>query len=140
MKFVFNLCPSRSLPKYTKTRVLTTFFTSQRSRAQNHSSCVFFYMIFKEKYFSLSILLSDQISLPECLYSGGKQSNPGHFLKAQGKFFLSLLCTLFYIFLTSKNYKIEPLKRFLRSLYFLLLLDTFSFYIFLLFECFLAPQ
>ena len=37
--------------------------------------------------------------------SSGKLSDPGHFLKSQGKFYLSFLCTLFYIFLTLKNYK-----------------------------------
>ena len=37
--------------------------------------------------------------------SSVKQSHPGHFLKSQGKFFLSFSCTLFYIFLTPKNYK-----------------------------------
>ena len=37
--------------------------------------------------------------------SSKKRSDPGHFLKSQGKFFWSFLCTLFYIFLTPKNYK-----------------------------------
>ena len=37
--------------------------------------------------------------------SSVKSSDPGHFLKSQGKFFLSFPCTLFYIFLTPKNYK-----------------------------------
>ena len=37
------------------------------------------------------------------LNSSGKWSYPGHFLKAQGKFLMSFLCTLFYIFLTPKN-------------------------------------
>ena len=35
--------------------------------------------------------------------------DPEYFLKAQDKFFLSFLCTLFYIFLTPKIY-LEPLK------------------------------
>ena len=34
--------------------------------------------------------------------SSVKWSDPGQFLKAQGKLFLSFPCTLFYIFLTSK--------------------------------------
>ena len=34
--------------------------------------------------------------------SSVKWSNPVHFLKSQGKFFLSFPCTLFYIFLTPK--------------------------------------
>ena len=34
--------------------------------------------------------------------SSVKWSDPGHFFRAQGKFFLSSLCTLFYIFLTLK--------------------------------------
>ena len=38
----------------------------------------------------------------EMLVSSGKWSDPGHFLKSQGKFFLSFPCTLFYIFLTPK--------------------------------------
>ena len=36
-----------------------------------------------------------------------KWSDPGHFLKSHSKLFLSFLCTLFYIFLTSKNYKLR---------------------------------
>ena len=34
-----------------------------------------------------------------------KWSNLGHFLKSQGKFFLSFLCALFNIFLSPENYK-----------------------------------
>ena len=37
--------------------------------------------------------------------SSVKWSHPAHFLKSQGKFFLSFPCTLFYIFLTPKNYR-----------------------------------
>ena len=37
--------------------------------------------------------------------SSGKYSNPWHFSKSQGKFFLSFLCTLFFIFLRPKNHK-----------------------------------
>ena len=37
--------------------------------------------------------------------SSVKWSDPGHFLKAQGKFIFSFPCTL-YIFLTPKNYKL----------------------------------
>ena len=37
--------------------------------------------------------------------SSVKWSDPGHFLKSQGKLFLSFPRTLFYIFLTRKNYK-----------------------------------
>ena len=36
-----------------------------------------------------------------------KWSDPVHFLKSQGNFFLSFPCTLFYIFLTPKNYKLR---------------------------------
>ena len=39
--------------------------------------------------------------------SSVKWSDPGHFLKAQGKFIFSFPCTLFYIFLTPKNYKLS---------------------------------
>ena len=49
--------------------------------------------------------------------SSGKWSDPGHFLKSQGKFFLSFPYTLFYIFLTPKITK-ETLKSVLgRSIY-----------------------
>ena len=36
-----------------------------------------------------------------------KWSYPRRFLKSQGKLFLSFPCTLFYIFLTPKNYKLS---------------------------------
>ena len=49
--------------------------------------------------------------------------------RSQGKFFLSFLCTLFYTFLTAKNYKVETLKSDLRLLTFSLL--SF-FYIYLI--------
>ena len=75
------------------------------------------------------------ISLYDSYTSSVKWSNPGHFLKSQGKSFLSL--PFFYIFLTSKITN-ETLKSFLgcpilhyydkvRRFYFL---DTFSFCIF----------
>ena len=44
--------------------------------------------------------------------SSGVWSDPGHFLKSQGKFVLSFPCFLFYIFLTPKNYKLRPWKVF----------------------------
>ena len=45
--------------------------------------------------------------------SSGKQSDPGHFSKSLGKFFLSFLYTLFVIFLRPKKLQIETLKSFL---------------------------
>ena len=39
--------------------------------------------------------------------SSVKWSDPGHFLKAQGKFFSHFHVPLFYIFLTPKNYKLS---------------------------------
>ena len=39
--------------------------------------------------------------------SSVKWSDAEHFLKAQGKFIFSFPCTLFYIFLTPKNYKLS---------------------------------
>ena len=49
--------------------------------------------------------------------TSGKWSNPGHFLKSQGKFLLSFPYTLFYIFLTTKIIN-ETLKSVLgRSIY-----------------------
>ena len=39
--------------------------------------------------------------------SSAKWSDPGHFLKPQDNFFLSFPCTLFYIFLTPKNYNLS---------------------------------
>ena len=50
---------------------------------------------------------------PTCLLFGlwslvlvvGNRATQDTFLKYQGKFFLSFLCTLFYIFLKPKNYK-----------------------------------
>ena len=35
----------------------------------------------------------------------GNGATQDTYLRSQGKFFLSFLCTLFYIFLTPKNYK-----------------------------------
>ena len=46
-----------------------------------------------------------KIRIKKLAVSSGKWSGPGPFLKAQGNFFLSFLCALFYIFLTPKNYK-----------------------------------
>ena len=43
--------------------------------------------------------------LERATMSSMKWIDLGHFLKSQGKFFLPFLCTLFYIFLTPKNYK-----------------------------------
>ena len=40
-----------------------------------------------------------------CHISSVKWSDPGHFLRAQGKLIFLFPCTLFYIFLTPKNYK-----------------------------------
>ena len=52
--------------------------------------------------------------------SSVKWSDPGHFLKSQGNLFLWFPCTLFDIFVTSKNSKWD-FKKFPRSLHFTLL-------------------
>ena len=52
--------------------------------------------------------------------SSVKWSDPGHFFRAQGKFFLLFLCTLFYIFLTLKITN-RAFKKFPGSLHFTLL-------------------
>ena len=64
--------------------------------------------------------------------SSGKQSDPGHFSKSQGKFFLSFLCTLLFIFLRPKKLQIETLNSFLGRFVFHYIL----FPIFTLFEPF----
>ena len=64
--------------------------------------------------------------------SSGKQSDPGHFSKSQGKFFFSFLCTLFKIFLRPKKLQIEILKSFLS----LSVFHYCHFFIFTLFEYF----
>ena len=45
--------------------------------------------------------------VPILSISSVKWSDPGQFLKAQGKFIFSFPCTLFYILLTPKNYKLS---------------------------------
>ena len=53
--------------------------------------------------------------------SSVKQSDLGHFFRAQGKLIPPFPCTLFYILLRHKIYKLSS-KKFFRSLYFTLLL------------------
>ena len=48
----------------------------------------------------------------DCVVSSVKWSDPGHFLKSQGKFFCHFHVPFFYIFLTSKIMD-ETLKSFL---------------------------
>ena len=68
----------------------------------------------------------------ESFWSSGKVSDPGHFLKSQGKLFLSFLRTLFFIFLRPKKLQIETLKSFLgRSLF-----HYYHFFIYTLFKPF----
>ena len=65
-QFVFIACPSRALPKYTEFKVLTTCFYYKAfflNEVQNQSPCLTFSKIFKEKYFSCYIQLTNQISL-----------------------------------------------------------------------------
>ena len=45
-----------------------------------------------------------------CQISSVKKRDPVHFLKSQGKVFLSFLCTFFFIILTPKKIEIETLK------------------------------
>ena len=68
--------------------------------------------------------------------SSGKYRDPGHFLKSQGKFFLSFLCTLFFIFLTPKKLQIETLKSFLGPS----ISHYYHFSIYILFEPFLVKK
>ena len=79
--------------------------------------------------FSLNIYIKKKININyflthpfyiERIFSSVKWSDSGHFLKSQGKFFLSFPCTLFYIFLTSKITD-ETLKKFSVPFYFTLL-------------------
>ena len=62
IQFVFILYPSRGLPKYIETKVLTFRFFShlkffkKQEEVWNLSPCLIFCMIFKEKYFLLCIL------------------------------------------------------------------------------------
>ena len=73
LKFVFIVWPSQDLQIYLKTKMLTTLFLpyiklfQKIKRDLELASCVIFWIIFEEKYFSRYILLIDQISLPNCL-------------------------------------------------------------------------
>ena len=51
------------LPKHIKAKVLITL-----KKVCNQYPCLIYSMIFEEKYFSRSILLTDQISFPNFLY------------------------------------------------------------------------
>ena len=70
----FLFCPSRGLPKYTKST--TTCFSSYKSFLINkdrsgtgmETTYLIFCMIVEEKYFSCYNLLTDHISLSDCLY------------------------------------------------------------------------
>ena len=75
-------------------------FNDSISKAANNGE------VFKEA------LKSDDCVAILCNCSSVKWSDPEHFLKSRGKFFLSFPCTLFYIFLTSKITD-EILKSFL---------------------------
>ena len=68
------LCaPSLGLSKYIETKLQTScfyllgFFKKQKV-VWNYSPYLIFYIIFKEKYFSCYILLTDQASLSGCIY------------------------------------------------------------------------
>ena len=69
---LFLFCSSRGLSKYIKTKVLTTYFNFEYSfslkKVWNLSSYLIFWMIFEENCFSCYILLTEQISLPDCLF------------------------------------------------------------------------
>ena len=68
VKFAFIVCPSRGLLKYIKTKMLATGFNFLKKLFQKTKRDLDFCMIFEEKYFSLYILLKDQITLPNCFY------------------------------------------------------------------------
>ena len=68
IKFVFIVCPSRSLSNYVNLRCLTlaftlyTAFVKSKKRPETSLPVSFFCLIFEEKYFS-HVLLIDPISL-----------------------------------------------------------------------------
>ena len=66
---------SWGLSKYNETKSCRAFaFTSfnaslkHKMKSRSKSSCLFFAMVFEEKYISCYILLPDQVSLSCCLY------------------------------------------------------------------------
>ena len=71
INFVFIVCPSGGQRKYIEIRVLTTcfYFTYRKQKEDwNLSPCLIFYIIFQEKFFPCYNILTDQISLSDCLY------------------------------------------------------------------------
>ena len=74
----FYCMPSWRLSKYIENKLQTTCFYLLRSFFKrqkgvwNWSLCLIFCMIFEEKYFSCSILLTDQIFLSGSLYFVGQ--------------------------------------------------------------------
>ena len=71
--FVFIVCPSWGLPKYIKTKVLTTcfylmsnFFRNKKRSGTSLPALVSGWVL-KKKYFSCYII-TNEISLPDCLY------------------------------------------------------------------------
>ena len=74
-KFVFIPCPSREPPKFIKTRcwplTLISYKAFFKTRGLKLVSMPLFCMISEEEYFSCYIqryILTDQISLSDCLY------------------------------------------------------------------------
>ena len=65
---------SWELSKYIETKLQTTCFHhilnffKKWKEVWNYSPCLIFRIILKEKYISCYVLLTDQISLPDCLY------------------------------------------------------------------------
>ena len=77
VKFGFIVFTSQSLPKYNKTKALTTcflpctklFFKKEKKGLEFFwNPCLIFCMIFEEKYFPRYIWLTGQILFPDCLY------------------------------------------------------------------------
>ena len=70
----FYCMPSWGLSKYTETKLQTTCFyfiknrPFSKNKKRSETSLLTLCMIFEKKYFSFSIVLTDQISLSGCLY------------------------------------------------------------------------
>ena len=73
LQFGFIVCQVEDYQNILKLSCRPLAFTSYKAfkkqkEVQNQSLCLFFRVIFEEKYFSWYILLSDQITLSGCLY------------------------------------------------------------------------
>ena len=85
--------------------LLLRCYTEKQIQQYKYYSPYRSYFYFKFFFFQLScvhLFLCFVFRLTKVVENGPTQDT---FLKSQGKFFLSFLYTLFYIFLTPKNYK-----------------------------------